>query len=130
MTQASWILPTKGALRQRINFEANGEQYIQSTEDVTPLIEENTSIRQAKEAVRGRNGIVSHRWPAILWYAEFPAEFERRYGMRPNHSCPPSIKATRTQEVREGVELLWKRFIREKSNNRDYSKFRTWEGRI
>lgn len=110
-------------IRQRVHLEDHGRHnaVIESTQDCTPVVEENKRLRHLAEATgttQSRHGtVVAARIPSIHYYIIWPQEFQTKHGYHPRR-LGPGVN-------RREAEQAWRDFVARKLNDSDFRDFRT-----
>lgn len=122
-----WTDPIGGSIIQQVlHLEDEGRHnaVIESTQDCTPVLEENARLRTMAEQTghtKSPHGTaVAARIPSIHYYIQWPQEFEKKYGYHP--------RRLKLGVNRREAEQQWRDFVVAKLNDPDWKKLRTDKG--
>jgi hypothetical protein len=105
------------SIEQRL-VKQDGEYFLHSSQDVQPVLDINSAIRNIDRPMMTKNGTaVVARIPPLHYYLKWPQEFKLKFGYHPKRH-PADISS-------EQAQTEWAAFLREKLNSREFSGFRT-----
>lgn len=105
------------SLQQRL-IKDKGEIYLHSSQDVEPVLDLNMELQNIDRPMMTKNGTaIVAKIPPLFYYVIWPQEFKEKYGYHPKRH-PHTMSG-------EQAAAQWAKFLKEKLNDRDFSKFRT-----
>ena len=110
-------------IAQTLLFEDYGKHnaVLRSTQDCTPLLDENARIRNEARTRTPHGTRIAARVPEIHYWILWPQEFQARHGYHPRR-YPKNVD-------RRHAEKAWRDFVVAKLNDRDFSQLRVDDGK-